>query len=91
VRHGQTLPDDRIVEHPERAVAAATTTVLPGGSTIEQRRLLQLAIAERLVVSLNTIRSDGRVLYSKLGVHSRNDAIARATALGLLEQTESPG
>ena len=28
---------------------------------------------------------------SKLGVHSRADAIARATALGLLEQTESPG
>jgi LuxR family transcriptional regulator, maltose regulon positive regulatory protein len=48
-------------------------------------------IAERLVLSLNTIRSHRRALYSKLGVHSRNDAIARATALGLLEQTESPG
>ncbi|MGZ6563547.1 MAG: hypothetical protein ACXVH1_28930 [Solirubrobacteraceae bacterium] len=42
-----TLPDDRIAEHPELAVAAATATVLVGGSTIEQRRLLQLADAAR--------------------------------------------
>jgi LuxR family maltose regulon positive regulatory protein len=48
-------------------------------------------IGERLFLSPNTIRSHRRLLYHKLGVHSRNDAIARATALGLLEQTESPG
>ena len=39
----RTLPDDSIVEHPELAVAAATASVMVGGSTIEQRRLLQLA------------------------------------------------
>ena len=48
-------------------------------------------IGERLFLSLNTIRSHRRALYHKLGVHSRADAIARATALGLLEQTQSPG
>jgi LuxR family maltose regulon positive regulatory protein len=40
-------------------------------------------IGERLFLSPNTIRSHRRALYIKLGVHSRADAIARATALGL--------
>jgi ATP/maltotriose-dependent transcriptional regulator MalT len=31
-----------------------------------------------------------RALYRKLGVHARSDAVARATALGLLE-AKSPG
>ena len=48
-------------------------------------------IGERLFLSENTIRSHRRALYHKLGVHSRPEAIARATTLGLLEQTQSPG
>ena len=48
-------------------------------------------IGERLFLSPNTIRSHRRALYLKLGVHSRVDAVARATALGLLAQTQSPG
>ena len=48
-------------------------------------------IGERLFISPNTVRSHTHALYRKLGVHSRTDALARATALGLLEQTESPG
>jgi hypothetical protein len=31
-----------------------------------------------------------RVLYGKLGVRTGVDAVARVTALGLLEQTQSP-
>jgi LuxR family maltose regulon positive regulatory protein len=42
-------------------------------------------IAERLFLSQNTIRSHTRALYRKLGVHTRSDAVARATTLGLLE------
>ncbi len=48
-------------------------------------------IAERLFLSPNTIRSHNRALYHKLGVHSRTDAVARAAALGLLGQAQSPG
>ena len=48
-------------------------------------------IGEHLFLSPNTIRSHRRALYHKLGVHSRAEAVARATALGLLEQAQSPG
>ena len=48
-------------------------------------------IGEHLFLSPNTIRSHKRALYHKLAVHSRTDAVARATALGLLEQADSPG
>jgi LuxR family maltose regulon positive regulatory protein len=47
LRWVRTLPDDRIAEHPELAVGAATATVLVGGSTIERRRFLQLADTAR--------------------------------------------
>ncbi len=42
-------------------------------------------IEERLFLSPHTSG-----LYHALGVHSRSDAVAHATALGLLEQTQSP-
>jgi LuxR family maltose regulon positive regulatory protein len=47
-------------------------------------------IADRLFLSANTIRSHTRAVYRKLGVHSRAEAISRATALGLLKETRSP-
>ncbi len=47
-------------------------------------------IGERLFLSPNTIRTHRRSIYGKLGVHTRSDAIARATALGLLEHSLSP-
>jgi LuxR family maltose regulon positive regulatory protein len=48
-------------------------------------------IAGTLFLSPNTVRSHTRALYRKLGVGSRVDAVARATELGLLGETESPG
>ena len=48
-------------------------------------------IGERLFLSPNTIRTHRRLLYRKLGVHTRTDAVARATALGLLEKADHPG
>jgi LuxR family maltose regulon positive regulatory protein len=48
-------------------------------------------IGERLFLSPHTIRSHTRAIYRKLGVNAREDAVARATALGLLEQSESSG
>ena len=46
-------------------------------------------IGERLFVSPNTIRSHTRALYRKLGAKSRSEAVARATALGLLEPADT--
>lgn len=47
-------------------------------------------IANQLFLSPNTVRSHTRAIYRKLGVNSRDDAVARATALGLLGQAQSP-
>jgi LuxR family maltose regulon positive regulatory protein len=42
-------------------------------------------IGEQLFLSPNTIRTHMRALYRKLGAHTRPDAVARATTLGLLD------
>jgi LuxR family maltose regulon positive regulatory protein len=42
-------------------------------------------MAEELVVSVNTVRSHVKSIYSKLDVHSRMEAVERARELGLLE------
>ena len=72
-----------MVETPSEAELAVLRLLSSNLSTRE--------IGERLFLSQNTIRSHRRALYQKLGVHTRADAVARAAALGLLEQTQSPG
>jgi LuxR family maltose regulon positive regulatory protein len=47
-------------------------------------------ISERLFLSPNTIRSHRRALYLMFDVHTRYELIARATALGLLDEAQSP-
>jgi LuxR family maltose regulon positive regulatory protein len=47
-------------------------------------RLSQREIAAELYVSFNTVRTHTRVIFSKLGVSSRAEAVARARELGLL-------
>ncbi len=44
-------------------------------------------MAEALHLSANTIKSHIRAIYRKLGVNTREDAVARAVALGLLDET----
>ncbi len=72
-----------VLEPPSEAELAVLRLLATDLSTRE--------IGEYLFLSANTIRSHRRALYSKLGVHSRTDAVARATTLGFLEQTQSPG
>jgi LuxR family maltose regulon positive regulatory protein len=41
-------------------------------------------IGEQLFLALDTVKGHNRKIYSKLGVHRRTEAVARATELGLL-------
>jgi hypothetical protein len=54
------------------------------------RQCAPLVSARVAAYTIPARSSAGPWLYGELGVHSRADAIARATALGLLEQTQSP-
>ena len=49
-----------------------------------QTHLTIAEIGERLFVSRNTVSSEVASIYRKLGVSSRNDAVQRATVIGLL-------
>jgi len=44
----------------------------------------QRAIAQELSISINTVKTHTSAIYRKLAVNSRDNAIARATALHLL-------
>jgi LuxR family maltose regulon positive regulatory protein len=48
-------------------------------------------IGSELFLSMNTIKTHTRHLYGKLGVSSREEAVRRASMLGLLGPSESPG
>src|SRR5947208_17078314 len=45
-------------------------------------------IAERLVMTINTVKWYNRQIYSKLGVSSRTQAVARSGALHLLDRED---
>jgi LuxR family maltose regulon positive regulatory protein len=54
---------------------------LAQGRTVQQ-------IADNSVLSYNTVRTQQRSLYRKLGTSSRSEALARARAWGLLAAGE---
>jgi LuxR family maltose regulon positive regulatory protein len=82
-----------------RAQAAGLAAALddaPSAAEVSVLKLLptelsQREIGARLYLSLNTVKTHTRALYRKLGVTSRDAAIQRALALGLLEPDDSPG
>ena len=87
-----TLVDD--VDEFRQVIAASRTPTLSGAPplTAAELRLLPYLqthltigdIAGRLFVSRNTVSSQVTSIYRKLGVSSRNEAVQRAVAMGLL-------
>ena len=75
------------------------THVLSGPLTESETRVLRYLptnlsapeIAGELYLSLNTIRTHMRHLYSKLGVHTRAEAVDRARVFGLLAPSSRSG
>jgi ATP/maltotriose-dependent transcriptional regulator MalT len=67
---------DDLFEPPSEA-ELAVLRLLAGDLSVRQ-------IAAELFLSVNTVKTHTRVIYRKLGVRSRADAVARAGALGLL-------
>jgi LuxR family maltose regulon positive regulatory protein len=65
------------VPHPPSEAELAVLRLLGGDLSARQ-------IANELFLSPNTIRSHTRAIYRKLGVSSRPQAVARATAAGLM-------
>src|SRR5439155_10635386 len=71
--HGQAQPGTARLTRREEAVLRS----LRGSLSLRE-------IGEELYLSPNTIKSHTRAIYRKLGVSSRQDAIARARERGLL-------
>ena len=77
-----------------RALASSATTGADGRLPLTPAELRLLPylqthltadkIAERLFLSGHIVRAEIQAIYRKLGVSSRNDAVQRATAIGLL-------
>jgi hypothetical protein len=48
------------------------------------------AVARELSLSVHTVRTHIRHLFTELGTHGRTEAVARARVLGLLAPSPSP-
>ena len=69
---------------PERAAEPLSPAELAVLRLLPHRTVRE--IAEALYLSANTIKSHIRAIYRKFGVNTREDAVARAIALGLLDE-----
>jgi LuxR family maltose regulon positive regulatory protein len=87
-----TLVDE--VSEFQKSLASSAQVRVDGGSPLSSAELRLLPylqthltireIGDRLFVSRNTVSSELGSIYRKLGVSSRNDAVQRATEIGLL-------
>ena len=85
---------DRQLEQAASRVAEGSIIAPPSDAEFAVLRLLGSDLSVRgigsaLFISHNTVRTHTRAIYRKLGVNSRPDAVARATALGLLGENVS--
>jgi LuxR family maltose regulon positive regulatory protein len=90
---GRLLALEGLVEPPLRPVPLVRASQqLPEQLTRREAEVLALLaerwsnqdIAERLVLSINTVRKHTSTIYDKFGVNSRREAVATARALGIL-------
>ncbi len=102
--HRKVLAPTPMVEIPAAAAPAATAQASAAPQTLldplsdrelEVLRLLASdldgpAIARHLIVSLNTVRTHTKRIYTKLGVNNRRAAVSRAHQLGLLTRAGRP-
>ncbi|MCY1528395.1 HTH-type transcriptional regulator MalT [compost metagenome] len=75
-----TVPDEPLLAAGEAPLSCRELAVL---SLITQG-LSNQEIAERLFISLHTVKTHARRINGKLGVERRTQAVARAKGLGLL-------
>lgn len=83
------------IERGRRDAALDEVFEPPSPAELTVLRLLATELSVRqigaeLYVSPNTVRSHTRAIYRKLGVRSREQAVARASALGLIRGTQPP-
>ena len=100
LRDSGTVPElaAEVAKGLERARRRASTGAIlqpPSEAEFAVLRLLTTDLSAReiggeLFLSANTVRSHTRAIYRKLGVSSRESAVARASALGMLEKPLSP-
>ncbi len=82
-------------DRPQRSTKRETTGGLPEGLSEREAEVLGLVaegltnqnIADRLVISITTVKTHVGNIYQKLGVTNRTQAVARAEALGLLPRS----
>jgi LuxR family transcriptional regulator, maltose regulon positive regulatory protein len=86
------------VEHSlkQARIGAAVAVEEPTAAEFAVLRLLATDLTQReigraLYLSLNTVKTHTRGIYRKLGARSRDEAITRASALGLIDSDQSPG
>jgi LuxR family maltose regulon positive regulatory protein len=81
-------------KHPHGRLAQPGEGLLPGRLTVREREIIRLIaegytnkeIAQRLYISLRTVKYYATNIYRKLEVHGRAAAAVRAKELGLLKQ-----
>lgn len=86
---------EREIDHARRQASNGEILEAPSQAELTVLRLLATELSARqigdeLFLSVNTVRSHTRAIYRKLGVRSRQGAVSRATALGLLPEPQSP-
>jgi LuxR family maltose regulon positive regulatory protein len=78
---------EKRVELDRRRASNGTVLQRPSEAEFAVLRLLTTDLSAR---EANTVRSHTRAIYRKLGVGSRESAVARASALGMLQNPLSP-